>query len=130
MINFLYFLLKALLTRLAQTPAGSRELLAANCIGYLTQCHFIDLRPDHHDDRFMSGSHGNHLDMSGGGFVPTVSDRYQQLLLPLLKLLLTLLTCPGAQRSEVKSQVNFVNLENGISKFFFIAGDISNRSTL
>jgi nuclear pore complex protein Nup205 len=92
----------ALLTRLAQTPAGSRELLAANCIGYLAQCHFIDLRPDHHGDQLLPG---NLIDPSGGGFVPAVGDRYRQLLVPLLKLLLTMLTCPGAQRSEVKSQV-------------------------
>lgn len=96
--------LQALLTRLAQTPAGSRELLTANCVGYLTQCRFIDLRPDYHDNH-LSGSYGNPLVTNGGGFVPTVTDRYQQLLTPLLKLLLTMLTCPGAQRSEVKTQV-------------------------
>ncbi|CAI8023964.1 Nuclear pore complex protein Nup205 [Geodia barretti] len=94
----------ALLSRLAQTPAGSRELLAANCISYIAQCRFIDLRPDHHD-KHTSGLHGNVFDPSGTGFVPSVGDRYRQLLLPLLKLLLTMLTCPGAQRSEVKSQV-------------------------
>lgn len=97
------FISQALLTRLAQTPAGTRELMAANCVGYLAQCHFIDLRPDHHGDQ--PGSYGNLLDPSGAGFVPSVSDRYRQLLSPLLKLLLTMLTCPGAQRSEVKAQV-------------------------
>ena len=96
---------QALLSRLAQTPAGSRELLTASCISYLAQCRFIDLRPDHHDNQLAPGLHGNAFDPSGSGFVPPVSDRYRQLLMPLLKLLLTMLTCPGAQRSEVKSQV-------------------------
>ena len=101
-------LLQALLTRLAQTPAGCRELLAANCIGYLTECRFIDLRPDHHSDRIPSDHRGNLFDPISsvtGGFIPSIADRYQQLLIPLLKLLLTMLTCPGAQKSELKTQV-------------------------
>ena len=114
---------QALLTRLAQTPAGSRELLAANCIGYLTQCHFIDLRPDYHGNQ-----PGGLLDPIVAGFVPSVSDRYRQLLSPLLKLLLTVLTCPGAQRSEVKAQVNPSLFVRRFSNISFAAGNISNWS--
>ena len=121
--------MQALLTRLAQTPAGSRQLMAANCIGYLAQCRFIDLQPDYHGDHFPPGSHGNLLNPSGGGFVPTIGDRYRQLLVPLLKLLLTMLTCPGAQRSEVKSQVrphrHHLTFDLTVV-FFFPKGDLSN----
>ena len=120
-------LLQALLTRLAKTPAGARELLAANCIGYLTQCHYIDLRPDHHDDLIPPG---NLLEPSGSGFVPTTTDRYRQLLLPLLKLLLTMLTCPGSQRSEVKSQVStLIHLTfDLIIVLLCVAGDVTDWS--
>lgn len=98
--------LQALLCRLGRTPSGTRELLSANCINYLTQCHFIDLHANLHDNQ--SGSRGNNP--SEMGFVPSISDRYRQLLLPILKLLFTLLTCPGAQGSEVKSKVSQISL--------------------
>ena len=54
---------QALLTHLS--PHASwfdlyRELLTANCLRYLTQCHFIELRPDYHDN-YLSGSYGNPL---------------------------------------------------------------------
>ena len=39
------------------------------------------------------------------GFIPSVSDRYRQLLFPVLKLLLALLTCPGSHHIELATQV-------------------------
>lgn len=46
------------------------------------------------------------------GFIPSVSSRYLQLFLPVLRFLITLLTTSGSQQIEASSQVRdlFYNL--------------------
>ena len=93
--------LQAFLTRVADKPVGARELTSINAVNYLSQCGFIDMRPSHH-----SNSHyGDYVTQSSHGFIPSILERYRQLLFPLLKFLFALLTCPGPHHKEVVGQV-------------------------
>ncbi|XP_064397234.1 nuclear pore complex protein Nup205-like isoform X2 [Halichondria panicea] len=92
----------AFLTRVAKDAYGGRELVTLNAVNYLSQCKFIDNRPSYHDN---AGYYGNSQSIGQDGFVPSVSDRYRQAFLPLLKFLLALLTSPGAHHKEACAQV-------------------------
>ncbi len=94
--------LQAFLTRVAKDAYGGRELVTLNAVNYLSQCKFIDNRPSYHDN---AGYYGNSQSIGQDGFVPSVSDRYRQAFLPLLKFLLALLTSPGAHHKEACAQV-------------------------
>lgn len=89
--------MQAFLTRVANNSVGARELTSINALNYLSQCQFIDLRPSHHD----SGSLLNQEQ----SFIPSVSERYKQMLFPLMKFLLALLTCPGSHHKDLTTQV-------------------------
>ena len=95
---------QAFLTRLAHTPAGARELVSLNSILYISECRFIDKRPDYHSNGSPIGQSAI-LPSTTAGFIPGISDRYRQIFLPLLKFVLALLTCPGPQQKEACSHV-------------------------
>lgn len=92
---------QAFLTRVADRLVGARELTSINAVNYLSQCCFIDLRPSHH----VNSYHGDYHNQSSRGFIPSILERYRQLLFPLLKFLFALLTCPGPHHKEVVGQV-------------------------
>ena len=95
---------KAFLTRVAHTTAGARELVAQNSLLYLSECKFIDMRPDHHSNSNLIGGPFGAASVKAG-FIPSISDRYRQIFLPFLRFVLALLTCPGPQQSEACAQV-------------------------
>ena len=97
--------LQAFLTCVAHNPLGARELISLNCLVYLSECRFIDKRPDYHGNGHTLAPPSSLHATAGGGFIPTVAARYKQLFFPLLKFLLALLTCPGPQQKEACSQV-------------------------
>jgi nuclear pore complex protein Nup205 len=69
----------SLLLRIAQTSRGAEYLIENGIVHTLTQCYFIDRRP-----------HDNPIDYNE--WIPSVLERYSQLLLPVLRLLVCLLT--------------------------------------
>lgn len=82
---------------------GANELASIGAVNYLSQCRFIDLRPSHHSNSYYGDQ--NYHSQSSRGFIPTILERYRQLLFPLLKFLLALLTCPGPHHQKVVAQV-------------------------
>ena len=99
-------LLQALLTRLAQTASGAQALLQLGLIGKLSECRFLDIRPD----TSSSNGYHNQTDYDDNGmddsqFIPTVLERYRQLILPTLKLVVSILTSVGRQNQDVANQV-------------------------
>ncbi|XP_065186434.1 nuclear pore complex protein Nup205-like [Sycon ciliatum] len=109
---YIYESKMALLTRLAQTANGAQALLQLGLLGKLSECRYLHTRPD------LSVSSGfNHAaaaaagDMSEMGaddsyFMPSVLERYRQLILPTLKLVVSVQTSAGRQNRDVAGQVS------------------------
>lgn len=104
----------ALLTRVAQSSEGAKVLLQAGLLSRMAECTFLDQRPEH-DRRaglMSSDLHAHDQDTSSvllDSFVPTVVERYRQLLMPALKVSLAMLTSLGSQaHKEVASKVIFM----------------------
>lgn len=98
--------IQALLTRLAQTPAGAQALLQLGLIAKLSQCQFLDLRPEPYSRTHTTDG----MFMDDEYFVPSVLERYRQLILPALKLVVSVLTSAGRQNRDVTGQVSFLAL--------------------
>jgi hypothetical protein len=71
----------SLLIRIAQTARGASYLLENGVVRVLSQASFIDQRPEE-----------SMVDINTSSWLPTVMDRYEQLLLPVLRLFVALLT--------------------------------------
>ena len=101
----------ALLTRVAQSTDGAKVLLQAGLLSRLAECAFLDHKPEHDTaQRLMtSGIYAHDHDTSAvlyDTFVPTVLERYRQLLTPALKVSLAMLTSLGSHNhKEVASKV-------------------------
>lgn len=81
-----------MLTKTAATLHGARILLECGVMSRLVECSVFDLRPE--PDRAMEG------------FIPSVLTRYrQQILFPVLRLCLSLLTSFGSGNQFAASQV-------------------------
>ena len=93
---------------MANNLFGGRELVSLNAVNYLSQCQFIDNRPSYHGNTGGFHGNGNLIGPASNdiGFVPSVTDRYRQSFLPLLKFLLALLTSPGSHHKEACTQVS------------------------
>ncbi|KAK2179080.1 hypothetical protein NP493_515g00009 [Ridgeia piscesae] len=82
----------SLLTRLAGTAPGARALLQSRVMATLAECNVFHLRPE--------------TDRSVEGFVPSVLSRYrQQILFPVLRLCLSLLTSMGSENWQARRQI-------------------------
>lgn len=121
----------ALLTRVAQSSEGAKVLLQAGLLSRLAECTFLDQRPEH-DRRGGPGSsdlYAHDEDTSSvmrDAFVPTVVERYRQLLMPALKVSLAMLTSLGSQaHKEVASKVIYL----GFSPFT-VFGGVGNNCTI
>lgn len=106
----------ALLTRIAQSAEGAKVLLQTGLLSRLAECTFLDLRPERERTvGLMSRSlHGPDQDMSSAvpdSFVPSVIDRYRQLLMPALKVTLAILTSLGSQHREAATKVRKSQLQ-------------------
>lgn len=105
----------ALLTRVAQSSEGAKVLLQAGLMSRLAECTFLDQRPEHERTAGLmsSGLFAHDQDMSGvmhDSFVPSVIERYRQLLMPALKVTLAILTSLGSQHREAATKVlNYTN---------------------
>jgi nuclear pore complex protein Nup205 len=112
-LNFFY-ILQGLLTRLAQSAEGANALLNTGVMSRLSECRFIDLRPSGPASHFHTHRHSSHspdrmmttMTSSGDIFVPSIMERYQQLLIPALRMSLSLLTSLGQEHHDASVQVN------------------------
>lgn len=102
----------ALLTRVAQSSEGAKVLLQAGLLSRLAECTFLDQRPEHDRRAGLMSSDLNTKVTSSvllDSFVPTVVERYTQLLMPALKVSLSMLTSLGSQaHKEVASKVIYM----------------------
>lgn len=102
----------ALLTRVAQSSEGAKVLLQAGLLSRLAECTFLDQRPEHDRRAGLMSSDLYAKDTSSvllDSFVPTVVERYTQLLMPALKVSLSMLTSLGSQaHKEVASKVIYM----------------------
>jgi nuclear pore complex protein Nup205 len=81
------------LIRMAQTRPGAERLLEARIFPVLSQCEFLDTRPEA-DQSFMDQD----------SFLPSAIQRYHQLFMPALQLVAAMLTTLGAQHATASSQ--------------------------
>ncbi|KAG5340572.1 hypothetical protein C0989_001177 [Termitomyces sp. Mn162] len=95
--------------RMAQTRAGAERLLEAQVVPVLTQCDFLDARPEA-DQAFMGQSTIVHSQ--------SVVDRYHQLLTPALQLVDALLATLGNKHGTIVNQA--LDLLNSHSATFTI----------
>ena len=101
----------ALLTRVAQSSEGAKVLLQVGLLSRLAECTFLDQRPelDRRAGLMSTDLHVHDQDTSSAlvdSFVPTVMERYRQLLMPALKVSLAMLTSFGSQaHKELASKV-------------------------
>lgn len=98
----------ALFTRIAQSFEGAKVLLQAGLLSRLAECAFLDQRPEQERAALSSGLYGYDQDMSDvlqDSFVPSVMERYRQLLMPSLKVVQAILTSLGSQHKEASVKV-------------------------
>ncbi|KAG2127910.1 uncharacterized protein EDB93DRAFT_1256835 [Suillus bovinus] len=81
------------LIRMAQTRLGAEWLLEARIFPVLSQCEFLDTRPEA-DQSFMDQD----------SFLPSAIQRYHQLFMPALQLVAAMLTTLGVQHATASSQ--------------------------
>ena len=98
----------ALFARIAQSFEGAKVLLRAGLLSRLAECSFLDQRPE--QERIgLSGSlyayDQNMSEVTQDSFVPSVMERYRQLLMPALKVILAILTSLGSQHKEASIKV-------------------------
>ncbi|XP_071502201.1 nuclear pore complex protein Nup205-like [Diadema antillarum] len=99
---YIYESTMSLLTRVAESVSGAQALLQMGLMARLAQCRFLDLRPDQSSHPIMTdGIEAVSVD----SFLPDVMSRYRQLLFPVLRLSMTILTSLGCQHKEATSQV-------------------------
>ena len=93
---------------------GTRELLGTNLLVHLSACKFIGMRPSRDEVAMEASSRGPSIStrvagqpsvMEYGGFVPSVMERYHQLLFPVLRLMASLLNNSGPAYREAAVQV-------------------------
>lgn len=78
----------------------------------LSECRFIDVRPNDHGSHFETRGNSTFTDRmmaslapSNNSFVPSVMERYRQLLIPALRMTLSILTSLGLEHREASIQV-------------------------
>ncbi|XP_072164969.1 nuclear pore complex protein Nup205-like [Diadema setosum] len=99
---YIYESTMSLLIRVAESVSGAQALLQMGLMGRLAQCRFLDLRPDQSSHPIMTdGMEAVSVD----SFLPDVMSRYRQLLFPVLRLSMAILTSLGCQHKEATSQV-------------------------
>ncbi|XP_033102050.1 nuclear pore complex protein Nup205-like isoform X2 [Anneissia japonica] len=98
---YIYESKMSLLTRLGETPIGAEALLQQGIMGRLSECQFLELRPERDISRRGEGGDALQVD----AFIPTVLHRYRQLLFPVLRLCVAIMTSLGGQHKEAANQI-------------------------
>ncbi|KAF7320904.1 Nucleoporin [Mycena chlorophos] len=90
---YVYEAKMSLFIRMAQTRAGAERLLEAQLIPILSQCDYLDARPEA-DQSFMDRD----------SFLPSAIQRYHQLLMPALQLVDGMLATLGTKHATACNQ--------------------------
>jgi nuclear pore complex protein Nup205 len=101
---------------MAQTRPGAERLLEARIFPVLSQCEFLDTRPEA-DQSFMGMltlslrgiSRAELFYEDQDSFLPSAIQRYHQLFMPALQLVAAMLTTLGAQHATASSQVRLIS---------------------
>ena len=97
--------------RLAQTRAGAERLLEAQILQILSRCDYIDATPEA-DQAFMGiylslfCINAKESSVERDSFLPSAIQRYHQLLMPALELIVALLSILGTKHTTVVNQVS------------------------
>ncbi|KAG9311043.1 hypothetical protein JVU11DRAFT_8941 [Chiua virens] len=83
----------SLFTRMAQTRLGAERLLEAQILPILSQCEYLDTRPEE-DQSFMDQD----------SFLPSAIQRYHQLFMPALQLVVAILASLGTKHTTAHNQ--------------------------
>ena len=96
---------------MAQTRLGAERLLEARIFPILSQCEFLDTRPEA-DQSFM----GTYFILvrlqflsacvDQDSFLPSAIQRYHQLFMPALQLVAVMVTMLGVQHATASSQAS------------------------
>ncbi|KAI5985097.1 nucleoporin Nup186/Nup192/Nup205 [Pisolithus albus] len=90
---YVYEAKMALFTRMAQYRAGAERLLEAQILPTLAQCEFLDTRPEA-DQSFMDRD----------SFLPSAIQRYHQLFMPALQVVVAMLSSLGVKHATASHQ--------------------------
>ncbi|KAI6038837.1 nucleoporin Nup186/Nup192/Nup205 [Pisolithus marmoratus] len=90
---YVYEAKMALFTRMAQFRAGAERLLEAQILPTLAQCEYLDTRPEA-DQSFMDHD----------SFLPSAIQRYHQLFMPALQLVVAMLASLGVKHGTASHQ--------------------------
>ncbi|KAJ7504139.1 hypothetical protein B0H11DRAFT_2349435 [Mycena galericulata] len=90
---YVYEAKMSLFVRMAQTRLGAERLLEAQLIPVLSQCDYLDARPEA-DQSFMDQD----------SFLPSAIHRYHQLFMPALQLVDGMLATLGTKHATVSNQ--------------------------
>lgn len=100
----------SLLCRLAQGRGGAERLVESHLIPILGQCDFIEARPEM--DQAFIGMSAIHLLVcpyltiaDNDSFLPSAMQRYHQLLLPALQVVMSIATTLGSEHLTANNQV-------------------------
>ncbi|XP_014664623.1 PREDICTED: LOW QUALITY PROTEIN: nuclear pore complex protein Nup205-like [Priapulus caudatus] len=98
---YLYESKMGLLTRIAQSPSGAQMLLQCGIMGRLAECTVFSMRPQQEYSLPRTQIGGLQYE----SFLPTVMDRYRQILQPALKLCLAILMSLGSRNKQAANEV-------------------------
>jgi len=90
---YVYEAKMSLFTRMAQTRPGAERLLEAQILPILSQCEYLDTRPEE-DLSFMDQD----------SFLPSAIQRYHQLFMPALQLVVAMLASLGTKHTTANNQ--------------------------
>ncbi|KAF9219350.1 hypothetical protein BS17DRAFT_804452 [Gyrodon lividus] len=90
---YVYEAKMSMFTRMAQTRPGAERLLEAQILPILSQCEFLDTRPEE-DQSFMDQY----------SFLPSAIHRYHQLFMPALQLVVGMLASLGTKHASANHQ--------------------------
>ncbi|KAI6135337.1 nucleoporin Nup186/Nup192/Nup205 [Pisolithus thermaeus] len=90
---YVYEAKMAFFTRMTQFRAGAERLLEAQILPTLAQCEFLDTRPEA-DQSFMDRD----------SFLPSAIQRYHQLFMPALQLVVAMLSSLGVKHTTASHQ--------------------------
>ncbi|KAG8215255.1 hypothetical protein J3R82DRAFT_8809, partial [Butyriboletus roseoflavus] len=91
---YVYEAKMSLCTRMAQTRSGAERLLEAQILPILSQCEYLDTRPEE-DQSFMDQD----------SFLPSAVQRYHQLFMPALQLVVAMLASLGTKHTTANNQL-------------------------
>ncbi|XP_033629784.1 nuclear pore complex protein Nup205-like [Asterias rubens] len=95
----------SLLKKIALNAVGAQSLLRAGLMARLSACRFLDLRPEHSTQSRLRVASSSLEPVEVETFIPGIMQRYRQLLFPVLRLCIAVLTSLGSQNKEAANQV-------------------------